>query len=530
MDKWWKTAIGYQIYIRSFCDSNDDGIGDLNGITSKLDYIKSLGIDFIWICPFYDSPMDDNGYDVRDYYKVDKIFGTNDDLKNLINQAHKRDIKVLIDLVINHTSDEHVWFLKSVKKEEPYTNFYIWKDGKTIDGKLMPPNNWVSFFSGSAWGYNKQRGQFFLKLFSEKMPDINYECEEAFRHMEGIIEYFAKQQIDGFRVDATAHIGKDLTFADGKPNKTYKCFSDRPNTHDYLKRFYKTFSKYNLLTLGELGRNTAKKDIIKYTTENELDVVFSFEHLKVFNDDKHTINPRKLLNSLKYKESISSKGGWSALFWLNHDHPRLISQVRGESNAKNAVTCLATLMYMLKGTPVIYNGEEIGMKNYDFKNPKDFKDVNAKMIFANTDNVQKAFENLKETSRDNARTCMQWNDSKYAGFSTHKPWTYLDKNYKTNNVKTNKNDKDSILNSYIRLFKVRKTIVEDLKNGKYTFFRKGKVLGYRIKNNGKVYTVISNFSNKQVSMPKGEILYSNQTPKNVLSSLEVAIIKNTPHN
>lgn len=529
MDKWWKNAVGYQIYIRSFCDSNDDGMGDLNGITSKLDYLKNIGVDFIWICPFYDSPMDDNGYDIRDYYKVDKIFGTNDDLKKLIKQAHKKGIKVLIDLVMNHTSDEHIWFLKSIKREDPYTNFYVWRDGKMVDGKLMPPNNWESFFSGSAWGYNKDRGQYFLKIFSEKMPDINYECEEAFRAMEQVIEYFAKLHVDGFRVDATAHIGKDLTFADGKVGKTDDSFSDRPNTHEYLKRFYKTFSKNNLLTIGELGRHTKKKDVIKYTTENELDVVFSFEHLKIFDDINHTVDLKKLYKSLKNKESISSKGGWSALFWLNHDCPRLISKIRGERDPKDAETSLATLMYMLKGTPIIYNGEEIGMKNYEFKSPKDFKDVNAKMIFENTDNIEKAFEDLKESSRDNGRTCMQWDDSKYAGFSTHKPWTYVNKDYKVVNVKNSLEDKDSILNTYIRLFKMRKIIGDDIKDGKYKFFKKGRVLGYNIRCKNADYLVIANFSDKAIPTPKGEVLFSNQTTNNDLSSLEAMVIRTKQH-
>lgn len=525
MNEWWRKAVGYQIYIRSFCDSNEDGMGDLNGITSKLDYIKNLGIDFIWVCPFYDSPMDDNGYDVRDYYQVDKMFGTNDDLKNLIKQAHKRGIKVLIDLVMNHTSDENVWFINSVKRKPPYTDYYIWRDGKMVDGKMQPPNNWVSFFSGSAWGYNKERGQYFLKIFSQKMPDINYECNEAFREMEKVIEYFAKLHVDGFRVDAIAHIGKDLTFADSKlPGKTYKSFSNLPNTHEYLKRFYKTFSKHNLLTMGELGGDPSKKDIIKYTTQGELDVVFSFEQMGVFNPD-FTINKNKLYKTLKYKNYISTIGGWSALFWLNHDYPRLISKIRNEQNPKDASTALAVLMYMLKGTPVIYNGEEIGMTNYDFKSPKDFKDVNAKMIFKNTDNVQKAFEELKESSRDNSRTVMQWDDSKYAGFSTHKPWTYVGKNYKSINVEQSLTDKDSILNTYIRMLKIRKELADVITSGKYKFFKKGKTLGYHIIAGKTKYIVITNFG-KDIPMPKGEVIFSNQTVNKVLSSYECVTIKN----
>ena len=213
---WWKNAIGYQIYIRSFCDSNNDGNGDLNGITSKLDYIKSLGVNFIWICPFYDSPLDDNGYDIRDYYKIHEMYGDINDLKTLIEKAHERDIKVFADFVLNHTSDENIWFIKSENKEEPFTDFYVWKDGKIKDGKMYPPNNWQSIFSGSAWKYSEKRKQYYLKIFSNKMPDINYEDETAFSEMEKVIDFYGNLKIDGFRVDATAHIGKDLTFKDSK--------------------------------------------------------------------------------------------------------------------------------------------------------------------------------------------------------------------------------------------------------------------------------------------------------------------------
>ena len=355
---WWKNTIGYQIYIKSFADSNDDGIGDIGGITSKLDYIKNLGVKFIWVCPFYDSPMDDNGYDVRDYLKIDKIYGKMTDLKKLIAECHNRDIKVVIDLVMNHTSDECAWFVKSEKKIEPYTDMYIWRDGKVIDGKMCPPNNWISFFSGSAWKYSEKRKQYFLKIFSNKMPDINYESEVAFTEMEKVIDYYGSIGVDGFRVDAIAHLGKDLTFNDAKNlKKTYKSFSNLPNNHKYIKRFNKYFTRNNLVTMGELGGDPTTKDIMKYTTEKELDMIFSFEQTSVFNNKNHTINLKGLLKTLKYKTTISDKNGWSVLFWLNHDYPRLISKIRGESDPKNAQIALATLMYMLKGTPIIYNGE-----------------------------------------------------------------------------------------------------------------------------------------------------------------------------
>ena len=527
---WWKNAVGYQIYIRSFADSNNDGIGDIKGITQKLDYIKSIGVNFIWICPFYDSPMDDNGYDVRNYYKIDKMYGKMDDLKKLIAEAHARDIKVVIDLVLNHTSDENIWFVKSEKKIAPYTDFYVWRDGKMVDGKMCPPNNWTSFFSGPAWKYSEKRKQYYLKIFSNKMPDINYEDETAFSEMEKVIDFYGELEVDGFRVDAIAHIGKDLTFSDAKNlKKTYKSFSNLPNTHDYLKRFNKTFTKNNMVTMGELGGDPSKKDLIRYTTEKELDMIFSFEQMSVFNK-KHTINVKELFKTLKYKENLSSKNGWSVLFWLNHDYPRLISKIRDVSDPKNAQISLAGLMYMLKGTPIIYNGEEIGMENYNFKKPSDFKDVNAKMIFDNAKNIDEAFENLKETSRDHGRTIMQWDATKNAGFcKTAKPWTYVNSNYKKCNVEKSIADPESILNNYSRLMAVRNEYANDLVTATYKFFRRGKVLGYKIMCDGYELEVIANLSNKdkKYCLNEGEILYSNMTGLDTLKKYQFAIVKRT---
>ncbi|MBO7218441.1 MAG: glucohydrolase [Clostridia bacterium] len=525
---WWKNAVGYQIYIRSFADSNNDGIGDIKGITQKLDYIKSIGVNFIWICPFYDSPMDDNGYDVRNYYKIDKMYGKMDDLKKLIAEAHARDIKVVIDLVLNHTSDENVWFVKSEKKIAPYTDFYVWRDGKMVDGKMCPPNNWTSFFSGPAWKYSEKRKQYYLKIFSNKMPDINYEDETAFSEMEKVIDFYGDLEVDGFRVDAIAHIGKDLTFSDAKNlKKTYKSFSNLPNTHDYLKRFNKTFTKNNMVTMGELGGDPSKKDLIRYTTEKELDMIFSFEQMSVFNK-KHTINVNELFKTLKYKENLSSKNGWSVLFWLNHDYPRLISKIRDVSDPKNAQIALAGLMYMLKGTPIIYNGEEIGMENYNFKKPSDFKDVNAKMIFDNAKDINAAFENLKETSRDHGRTIMQWDATKNAGFcKSAKPWTYVNSNYKKCNVEKSIADPNSILNHYSKLMSVRNEYGNDLVTANYKFYKHGKVLGYKIMCDGYELEVVANLSNKEkkFKLNEGEIIYSNMAGLDTIKSYQFAVIK-----
>ena len=523
---WWKNAVGYQIYIRSFSDSNSDGIGDLKGITNRLDYIKSLGVSFIWICPFYDSPMDDNGYDVRNYYKVDKSYGKMTDLEKLIKEAHARDIKVVIDLVLNHTSDENEWFVKSEKRVEPFTDFYVWKDGKVVDGKLCPPNNWVSFFSGPAWKYSEKRKQYYLKIFSNKMPDINYENETAFSEMEKVIDYFGELNVDGFRVDAIAHIGKDLTFADAKNiKKTYKSFSNLPNTHEYLKRFNRAFARNNMVTMGELGGDPTKEDLIKYTTQKELDMIFSFEHTNVFTKN-HMINRKALFKALKYKEGLSDSNGWSVLFWLNHDYPRLISKIRNVCDPKNAQICLAGLMYMLKGTPIIYNGEEIGMENYQFKKPSDFKDVNAKMIFENTDNIDEAFNKLKETTRDHSRTIMQWDGSKNAGFSEVKPWSYVNENYKKCNVEKALKNKDSILNHYMQLLNIRNSVGQELIDAKYRLWMKGSVIGYSIDTISQIIEVVANLGEKEKKLKlNGETLYSNMNIADNLKPYQIVIAK-----
>lgn len=526
MDEFWKKdAIGYQVYIKSFCDSNNDGIGDLRGIINKLDYIESLGANFVWITPFYDSPMVDNGYDIRNYYQVDKTYGNNDDLKELIKIAHKKGIKIIIDLVMNHTSDECEWFVKSESKIAPYKDFYYWVDGDVVDGKEVLPNNWQSFFSGSAWKYSEKRKQYYLRIFAEKMPDINYESEAACREMEKVIEYYGKMGVDGFRVDAIAHIGKDLSFKNSKNlKKTYKSFSNLPNTHKYLQRFNKTFSKYNLVTMGELGGDPTKRDLLKYTTHHELDMVFSFEQKEVFTD-VHTIDTRKLVETLKTKNTLSEKLGWSVVFWNNHDYPRLMSRLSGELSPRNAYLTLAVLMYMLKGTPMIYNGEELGLDNYQFREIADFKDVNAIMEYENAVDKDTCLEQLKDSSRDNARTVMPWTTGKNTGFSKHKPWfhTLDDEKYC---VEKQLSDEKSILNEYRKILQTRKDLSRVIRYGKYKFVCKNGLVGYSISYGKDKYLVYANLSNNSVAYNYSELLYSNMKINNyIMKPYCVAVAK-----
>lgn len=531
MDKmWWKQAVGYEVYIRSFKDGNGDGIGDIRGIADKLEYLKSLGVDFVWICPFYDSPMDDNGYDVRNYYKIAKEYGKMSDLKSLISKAHSLGIKVVIDLVLNHTSITHEWFKLSENRVEPYTDMYIWRDGRYVDGKLLPPNNWQSFFSGSAWEYSKKRKQFYLHIFSKSMPDLNYESPVTLGEISKIIKFYADMGVDGFRVDAVAHIGKEVKFDDCKLNKFFKVYSNLPSAHSHLKKLNQVFESHNLFTIGEMGGEPTPKDILKYS-DGELDIISNFDQMGAFGDG-HKINRRGLFRSLRQKERLSSGGGWSALFYLNHDYPRLVSKLMGEGDKVNASLCMATLMYMLKGTPIIYNGEEIGMENYPFKSPKDFKDVNAKMIFENAEDIEKEFENLKENSRDHSRTVMQWNDTKYAGFSEHIPWIYVNPNYKKINVEKEEKNEHSVLCNYKKILSVRKKYIADIVDGKYKFYFKHNVLGYTILGNNKI-GVIANLSERTVKIStiykkfrasRDNVCYSNMPLYDQLKPYQVAIL------
>ena len=517
MDNWWKNAVGYQVYIKSFMDSNNDGIGDLIGITQKLDYIKSLGVNFIWVCPFYDSPMDDNGYDVRDYLKVADIYGNMDDFARLVTEAHNRDMKVIIDFVLNHTSDEHEWFINSEKKIEPYTDYYIWKDGVNVLGTIEEPNNWQSFFSGSAWKYSETRKQYYLKLFSNKMPDLNYENNKVLLEIEKIIAFYTKLNVDGFRLDAISHIAKDLEFKNApKAEKSYKQFSNLPKTHEYLKKLSPAFKLNNMVTMGELGGKPSKSDIIKYTAEHELDMTFSFEQVNIFKKN-NKIHLKKLTECLMDKVYIAKNGGHPVLFWLNHDYPRLMSKIKGEKDSKNTQICLAALMYLLKGTPMIYNGEEIGMENFKFTSPAEFRDVNAKMYYENAQDKVKALEYLTENSRDNSRTIMQWSDEKFAGFTSAQPWTFVSENYKECNVQVQEKDNDSILAHYKKILETRKKLSELIEVGKYEVFKKFKVVGYSISHKNDSILVVANFGNRSFIMPhrKNEILYSNMTSDRV---------------
>ncbi len=537
--KWWKEAVGYQVYLKSFKDSNNDGIGDIIGLADKLEYIKNLGADFVWVSPFYDSPMDDNGYDVRDYTKILSEYGTMEDFENLIERAHLLNLKVVIDLVLNHTSDEHGWFLKSVAKATDYEDFYYWQDGVVdADGKMNEPNNWQSFFGGSAWQYDDRRKQYYLRIFSAKMPDINYNSTTAIEKIKSTIEWWANKGVDGFRIDAVSHIGKASLSKNGANGKTYKNFSNLSNAHEYLKQIATVWQEKDLVSMGELGGDPTEKDMLNFTRaeNNELNMVFSFEHLHCGGKDKlntKCVNSHKMKKALNLKQKLASAGGWPVLFWTNHDYPRVASLYGSEKALSKSCSALGSLMYLLKGTPVIYNGEELGMTNYNFKKSEEFVDVKSKNLLATATTEEektKILNDLKENSRDNSRTIMQWNGSINAGFSEEKPWFVVNPNYHAINVAVEQVEEHSVLNEYKKILELRKSDVDTFCYG-LTKFKKAPngAIRYIRKSAKKEYDVIVNLTNsvKKMVLPVGEIVYSNygEVVRGELSPYEAVVIR-----
>ncbi|MBO3446064.1 glucohydrolase [Clostridium sp. CCUG 7971] len=465
---WWKEAVAYQIYPRSFMDSNDDGIGDLQGIIQKLDYVKDLGIDVIWICPMYKSPNDDNGYDISDYHEIMDEFGTMNDFDELLDEVHKRDMKLIIDLVINHTSDEHEWFIESKSsKDNSKRDWYIWKDGK----EDKEPNNWEGIFKGSAWEKNEESRQYYLHLFSKKQPDLNWENKEVRYELYKMINWWLDKGIDGFRIDAISHIKKEEGFNDmSNPNnlKYVPSFEKHMNVfgiQNYLQELKdETFSKYDIMTVGEANGVTIN-DCCEWVGEKDgkFNMVFSFEHLSLWNhDNKKSFNIRKYKKAMsKWQEALYNKG-WNALFIENHDQPRIVSNWGNDSTyLVESAKSLGMSYFMQQGTPFIYQGQEIGMTNITFDSINDYDDVGTKNEYyhdlENGISEKNALKKVWMSSRENSRTPMQWNNLKNAGFSkSDKTWFGVNPNYKDINVKKQENDENSILNFYKKMIKIRK--------------------------------------------------------------------------
>ena len=467
-----KESVVYQIYPRSFCDSNGDGIGDLNGITGKLDYLKELGIDVIWLSPVYKSPNDDNGYDISDYQAIMDEFGTMEDFDRMLATAHEKGIKIMMDLVVNHTSDEHKWFIESRKStDNPYRDYYIWRPAKE-DGSL--PNNWGSCFSGPAWEYDKTTDMYFLHLFSKKQPDLNWDNPAVRQDVFDMMNWWLKKGVDGFRMDVISLISKEPGLPDKEPGingyATFNVSANGPHVHEYLQEMrQKALNNADTITVGECSGVTLE-EAKKYarSDEKELNMVFQFEHMDVDSDEKAgKWTTRKMdLRNLKKILTRWQKGlqdiAWNSLYWENHDQPRSVSRFGNDSDEYREISAkmLATCIHMMQGTPYVYQGEELGMTNCPFNTLDNFRDLESINAFHELTEQGKMTEEdmmaaIGYKGRDNARTPMQWDDSAYAGFSTTNPWIMVNPNYTKINAKDQVNREDSVFKYYQKLIKLR---------------------------------------------------------------------------
>ena len=470
--RWWKESVVYQIYPRSFCDSNGDGIGDLNGITGKLDYLKELGIDVIWLSPVYKSPNDDNGYDISDYQAIMDEFGTMEDFDRMLATAHEKGIKIMMDLVVNHTSDEHKWFIESRKStDNPYRDYYIWRPAKE-DGSL--PNNWGSCFSGPAWEYDKTTDMYFLHLFSKKQPDLNWDNPAVRQDVFDMMNWWLKKGVDGFRMDVISLISKEPGLPDKEPGingyATFNVSANGPHVHEYLQEMrQKALNNADTITVGECSGVTLE-EAKKYarSDEKELNMVFQFEHMDVDSDEKSgkwttkKMDLRDLKNILTRWQKGLQDIAWNSLYWENHDQPRSVSRFGNDSDEYREISAkmLATCIHMMQGTPYVYQGEELGMTNCPFNTLDNFRDLESINAFHELTEQGKMTEEdmmaaIGYKGRDNARTPMQWDDSAYAGFSTANPWIMVNPNYTKINARDQVNREDSVFKYYQKLIKLR---------------------------------------------------------------------------
>ncbi|WP_294352134.1 alpha-glucosidase [uncultured Clostridium sp.] len=521
---WWKESIAYQIYPRSFQDSNNDGIGDIQGIISRLDYIKDLGIDIIWICPMFKSPNDDNGYDISDYEDVMEDFGTMEDFDELLKEVHSRDMKLILDLVVNHTSDEHPWFIESrSSKDNDKRDWYIWKEGK----EGQEPNNWESIFNESAWEYDENTKEYYLHLFSKKQPDLNWENEDVRKEVYKMINGWLDKGIDGFRVDAISHIKKDLTFEDmPNPNnlRYVSSFDKHMNVdgiHELLEDINSnTFSKYDIVTVGE-ANGVKAEEAVEWVGEDsgKFSMLFQFEHLELWQEDEKTDGNKvkNLKDTLTRWQNALDKDGWNALFIENHDIPRSVSSWgNDEKYWKESSKAYALMYFMQKGTPFIYQGQEIGMTNVHFDSIEDYDDIKCVNLYKskvkNGVDKEAALRLARSISRDNARTPMQWDDSENSGFTKGSPWLKVNDNYKDINVKAQIKDEDSVLNFYKKMCKLKKES-QTLIYGRYDLILEDHedIYAYTRTLEDDKYIIITNLSEKEVkyAYDKENLKYEN---------------------
>lgn len=516
--KWWKNSVVYQIYPKSFCDSNGDGIGDLNGIINKLDYLNDLGVDVIWLCPIFKSPMIDNGYDISDYYSIDSQFGSNEDMELLIKEANKRGIKILMDLVVNHTSSEHEWFKRALEEpDSKYADYYIFREG--IDGN--PPNNWRSIFGGSTWEKVGETNKYYFHAFHKEQPDLNWENPELREELFKIVNYWLEKGLGGYRIDAITFIKKDQSFKsfpsdniDGLVDCNLGC-QNQEGINKFLKELKeKTFDKYNCITVAEAPGvpYSHLKDYI--SDDGYFSMIFDFNYSDLdvtagewYRTKDWSINELRIL---MFKSQLETqKVGWGALFLENHDQPRSLNKYIPEENiAYESATMLATMYFLLRGTPFIYQGQEIGMTNCKFDSIEEFHDISThdqyQRALESGLSEEKSLECCNNRSRDNSRTPFQWNDKNNSGFTEGSPWLKLNSNYKAINAENQINDRHSIYSYYKQLIQLRKSsqYSDIIANGKFKPYLENyeNIISYKRTLGDKTILIINNFSSENVDI------------------------------
>lgn len=511
----FKKSVVYQIYPKSFCDTNGDGFGDLKGVTSKLDYLKELGVDYIWMTPFFISPQKDNGYDVENYYEIDPRYGTMEDFEELSREAKKRGIDLMLDMVFNHTSDRHEWFQKALAGEEKYKKYYIFKKGKE-DGSA--PTNWESKFGGSAWQYVPEMDEYYLHLFDVSQPDLNWENEEVRKEVQKVIRFWMEKGVKGFRFDVINLISKG-EFQDDYEGDGRRFYTDGPRIHEFLKELNEqTFGQEEgIITVGEMS-STSMENCFQYAgaDSHELSMVFNFHHLKVdfMGNEKWVLVPAdfyKLKQILfDWQKGMAEHNAWNAVFWCNHDQPRVVSRFGDEGTYwKQSAKMLATIIHCFRGTPYVYQGEELGMTNAGFTDISQYQDVESinhfRILQEKGLTKSDAYRILQIHSRDNSRTPMQWEKKENGGFTTGTPWIEVNKNYETINARAEQEDQDSIFHYYQKLIELRKQYDVIAYGDFEEVVREHKdVIAYKRHYENETLFVISNFYGKETTLRLSE--------------------------
>lgn len=508
----FKKSTIYQIYTKSFQDSNGDGLGDIKGVTSRLDYIKSLGADYIWLTPFFRSPLNDNGYDVADYLSIDPVFGTMEDVEELIAEADKRGIGCMFDMVFNHTSTGHVWFQKALHGDKEYMDYYIFRDG-TPD---TPPTNWESKFGGSAWEYVPHLKKWYLHLFDVTQADLNWDNPKVREELKNVIRFWKNKGVKGFRFDVVNLISKPELFENDDKGDGRRFYTDGPHVHEYLAELTKDTGIEGMVTVGEMS-STSLENCIRYSRpeDKELSMCFSFHHLKVDykNGDKWSLMEPDLmrLKALfeQWQEGMAQAGGWNAVFWCNHDQPRAVSRFGDDKKYwKESAKMLATAIHMFRGTPYVFQGEELGMTNAGFEKIDQYKDVESLNYFEilkdRGETEEQALKVIGKRSRDNGRTPMQWDGSKYAGFSKAEPWIGIPEDHSYINAEAEEKDEDSILSYYKKLIQLRKEY-EVISEGNIEFIYREhpQVLAYTRQYKGQELVVLNNLTGRTADLGEG---------------------------